>query len=180
MGSTRSNKPPQFRLTVLAALLGVAGCSTLSSTPDQSTSDPAAATSAAIQAGNRDSSNKSASQTADSAKTDANGDQLVESRQYDNLWDRIKAGYAMPELDTHLVGIHERWYANNPEYMAAMVQRARLYLFYIVEEVEKRGMPMESPMPIHARAPWAFGNSFLRLDGFSASTPIGGMTAVVT
>ena len=35
------------------------------------------------------------------------------------------------------------WFANNPEYMQRMMERASLYLYYIVEEVDKRGMPME-------------------------------------
>jgi membrane-bound lytic murein transglycosylase D len=62
---------------------------------------------------------------------------------YADLWDRIVAGYALAPLDSANVGIFERWFANNPEYMSRMMDRAQLYLYYIVEEVEKRGMPME-------------------------------------
>ncbi|MEK7758396.1 MAG: transglycosylase SLT domain-containing protein, partial [Pseudomonadota bacterium] len=49
----------------------------------------------------------------------------------------------MPVLDSPLVARHEKWFINNPEYLDSMVGRARLYLYYIVDEVEKRGMPME-------------------------------------
>lgn len=62
---------------------------------------------------------------------------------YADLWDRMVAGYALPPLDSDHVGIFERWFANNPEYMSRMMDRAQLYLYYIVEEVEKRGMPRE-------------------------------------
>lgn len=49
----------------------------------------------------------------------------------------------MPPLESPLVERHARWFAGNPEYMSRMTERARLYLHYIVEEVEKRGMPTE-------------------------------------
>lgn len=60
-----------------------------------------------------------------------------------DLWTRIRAGFAMPELDSKLVARQERWYADNPDYVARMTERARLYLYYITEEVERRGMPSE-------------------------------------
>jgi membrane-bound lytic murein transglycosylase D len=38
---------------------------------------------------------------------------------------------------------HEAWYLNRPEYVERMIDRSRRYLYHIVEEVEKRGMPTE-------------------------------------
>jgi membrane-bound lytic murein transglycosylase D len=38
---------------------------------------------------------------------------------------------------------YERWYQTRSDYLQRVVNRARRYLFYIVEEVEKRGMPTE-------------------------------------
>jgi membrane-bound lytic murein transglycosylase D len=64
-------------------------------------------------------------------------------QRFDNLWDRIRAGFAMEKLDGAKVERQERWFVDNPEYMARMIERARLYLYYIVEEVDKRGMPLE-------------------------------------
>jgi membrane-bound lytic murein transglycosylase D len=60
-----------------------------------------------------------------------------------NLWQRIRSGFAMPELDSPLVARHERWYASQPDYVARMTDRARLYLYYIVREVQRRDMPTE-------------------------------------
>jgi len=60
-----------------------------------------------------------------------------------DLWDRIRAGYGLPAVDSPYVAEYERWYAQRPEYMAALVDRARLYLHFIVESVDARGMPME-------------------------------------
>ena len=63
--------------------------------------------------------------------------------EYEDLWDRIRAGYGLPELDSPYIARHEKWFASNPQYMERLVQRARLYLYYIVEQVEKRGFPTE-------------------------------------
>jgi len=60
-----------------------------------------------------------------------------------NLWDRIRRGFAMPDLETPLADNRTRWYANQGEYIDRMAQRSRKYLFHIVEEIERRGMPTE-------------------------------------
>jgi membrane-bound lytic murein transglycosylase D len=59
------------------------------------------------------------------------------------LWDRIRRGFSMPDLQNELVGTHERWYASRPEYIQRMTERSRRYLFHIVEELERRNMPLE-------------------------------------
>jgi membrane-bound lytic murein transglycosylase D len=60
-----------------------------------------------------------------------------------NLWERIRRGFAMPELKGPRVTAATRWYASQPDYIDRMSARASLYLFHIVEEIEKRGMPTE-------------------------------------
>jgi membrane-bound lytic murein transglycosylase D len=60
-----------------------------------------------------------------------------------DLWDRIRRGFAMPNLDNDLVRSQEQWYATRPEYMQRMTDRSRKYLFHIVEELELRNMPTE-------------------------------------
>lgn len=61
----------------------------------------------------------------------------------EDLWQRIKDGYAMPDSTSELIARHENWYSSRPDYMKRMVERSQKYLFHIVEEVEKRGMPTE-------------------------------------
>jgi membrane-bound lytic murein transglycosylase D len=60
-----------------------------------------------------------------------------------DLWERIRRGYAMPDLDTDLVRDREQWYATRPDYIFRMTERSKKYLFHIVEELELRGMPTE-------------------------------------
>lgn len=60
-----------------------------------------------------------------------------------SVWQRIRAGFAMPELNTPLVADKERFYLARPDYLQRMFQRGSRYLYYIVDEIEKRGMPTE-------------------------------------
>jgi len=65
------------------------------------------------------------------------------ARVYADLWERIRAGFAMPELPTPLVEEKERFYLQRPDYLQRMFSRGNRYLFHIVEELERRGMPTE-------------------------------------
>ncbi len=60
-----------------------------------------------------------------------------------DIWDRIRRGFAMPDLDGPLVRDREQWYASKPDYMLRMTERSRRYIFHIVEELERRNMPTE-------------------------------------
>jgi membrane-bound lytic murein transglycosylase D len=60
-----------------------------------------------------------------------------------NLWDRIRTGFSMPPLNSRLVAEKERFYLERPDYLQRMFARGSRYLFHIVEELEKRGMPTE-------------------------------------
>ena len=60
-----------------------------------------------------------------------------------DLWERIRNGFAMPTLSNDLVEQHQSWYLSRPDNLRRMVEHSRRYLHYIVEEVERRGMPTE-------------------------------------
>ncbi|MES2013077.1 MAG: transglycosylase SLT domain-containing protein [Pseudomonadota bacterium] len=80
----------------------------------------------------------------------------------DDLWQRIKDGYAIPDSSSELIAKHENWYSSRPDYVKRMVERSQKYLFHIVEEVEKRGMPTEIallPMVESAYNPNAYSTS---------------------
>jgi membrane-bound lytic murein transglycosylase D len=79
-----------------------------------------------------------------------------------DLWDRIRKGFAMKDLNTALVRTKTRQYAAQPEYLQRIFDRSRLYLYHIVEEIEKRGMPMELallPMVESAFNPMAYSRA---------------------
>lgn len=62
---------------------------------------------------------------------------------YSNLWDRIRDGFQLPSLDSDRVARQVNWFESHPDYMYRLVDRSRRYLYYIVDEVQKRGMPSE-------------------------------------
>ena len=79
-----------------------------------------------------------------------------------DLWQRIRQGFAMPDIDSPLVQRQTTYYAARPEYLQRMFDRSRLYLFHIVEEIEKRGLPTELallPMVESAFNPMAYSRS---------------------
>jgi membrane-bound lytic murein transglycosylase D len=60
-----------------------------------------------------------------------------------DVWERIRRGFAMPDLENDLVRNREQWYSSRPDYMLRMTERSRPYLFHVVEELERRKMPTE-------------------------------------
>ena len=60
-----------------------------------------------------------------------------------DIWERIRRGFAMPNLETELVRDREQWYAARPDYLLRMTERSRRYIYHIVEELERRNMPTE-------------------------------------
>jgi len=61
----------------------------------------------------------------------------------DDLWQRIRNGFGMPDLHDPLVAERQSWYLNRPEMLRRIFERGSRYLHHIVEELEKRGMPTE-------------------------------------
>jgi membrane-bound lytic murein transglycosylase D len=80
----------------------------------------------------------------------------------DNLWDRLRNGFAMTNLNDDLVLYYQQWYQNRPDALRRMVERSRPYLHHIVQELEARGMPTELallPMVESSFNPMAYSRS---------------------
>lgn len=63
----------------------------------------------------------------------------------DDVWQRIRTGFKIDDEASQnpLVATHAAWYASRPHYVHRMVDRSRRYLYHIVQEVDRRAMPME-------------------------------------
>lgn len=87
----------------------------------------------------------------------------VTPAQYADLFDRMRAGFKLEdEPDQHAIEQELRWYANNPDYLQRAFGRADLYLYYIVTELERRGMPLELallPVVESAFEPYAYSRA---------------------
>ncbi len=63
----------------------------------------------------------------------------------DDVWARIRRGFRIEDARTPnpLVATHESWFAARPQNVQRLAERARPFLYHIVEELEQRAMPME-------------------------------------
>ncbi|MGY4828811.1 transglycosylase SLT domain-containing protein [Sphaerotilaceae bacterium SBD11-9] len=143
---------------VAAAALGLllSACATFVEPPDQRGDLPGAIANAPLSAASAASAAASAASDAASAPNETAVaatpvDPLRPDEPVDlnskvatvDLWERLRRGYAIPDLDTPLVRTGEQWYSTRPDYVQRMTERGSRYLFHIVEEVERRGMPTE-------------------------------------
>jgi len=60
-----------------------------------------------------------------------------------DLWARIRAGFGIADLDGDLVAKWQDWYASRPDYVDRMTERGGRFLYHVVEELDKRGMPTD-------------------------------------
>lgn len=65
------------------------------------------------------------------------------TRDANDIWDRIRRGFGMPDLDSELVDDRQLFYLNRPAFLRTVFERGGQYLYYIVDEIERRGLPTE-------------------------------------
>jgi len=65
----------------------------------------------------------------------------------ENIWNIVNEGYGIPDPKKKwakkVVKKYERWYSEHPVYTYRMFERTKRYIYYVVQEVKKRNMPME-------------------------------------
>ncbi|MDV6317115.1 LysM peptidoglycan-binding domain-containing protein [Idiomarina sp. HP20-50] len=64
-------------------------------------------------------------------------------QEQENLWARIRQQLSFDVPDYQRVRSQRDWYASHPEYLDRVAKRAEPYLHLIVEELEKRDMPLD-------------------------------------
>ncbi len=64
-------------------------------------------------------------------------------RDAPDLLERLRDGFAMPDLNNDLVQKYQTYYTKNPGAMRRLLENGRRYLYYVLEELERRGMPSE-------------------------------------
>jgi membrane-bound lytic murein transglycosylase D len=65
------------------------------------------------------------------------------TRDANDIWDRIRRGFGMADLDSKRVMDQQSFYLNRPRFLKQVFERGGRYLYYIVDELERRGMPTE-------------------------------------
>ena len=117
---------------------------------------PAAESDAAKQIGDANAAASAPSVSMPSEWQHHNGE------DYDDLFDRMRAGFAFDEVQEPAIDVQLNWFKNNPDYLERTFQRAQRYMYHIVTEVEARGMPLEFallPVVESAYEPFAYSTS---------------------
>ncbi|HME39025.1 MAG TPA: LysM peptidoglycan-binding domain-containing protein [Steroidobacteraceae bacterium] len=81
---------------------------------------------------------------------------------YDDLFDRLRAGFALDEVQEPAIDQQLAWFEHNPDYLERVFQRGQRYLYHVVTETEARGMPLEFallPVVESAYEPFAYSVS---------------------
>ncbi|HEX6395940.1 MAG TPA: transglycosylase SLT domain-containing protein, partial [Steroidobacteraceae bacterium] len=86
--------------------------------------------------------------------------------QYPDVFDRMRAGFKLDDIDSPRIDQQLAFYANNPAYLERVFGRAGLYLHHIVQEIESRGMPLElALLPVVESAFEPYAQSWVRANG---------------
>ena len=79
---------------------------------------------------------------------------------------KISAGLALPDYDHTAIDQQLRWQQRNPAYLQRVWKRSQPYLYYVVSEIERRGLPMElALLPIVESGYQPYGYSHARAAG---------------
>ena len=60
-----------------------------------------------------------------------------------DLFERIRKGYLLSDIEHPSIDMELRWFVNHPDYLDRTFKRGERYLHYIVGEIEARNMPLE-------------------------------------
>jgi len=87
-------------------------------------------------------------------------------QQVDNLWLRIAMQLNIEQPHNQQVNAQRKWYLKHPSYFKRVSKRAEPFLYLIVDELERRGMPLElALLPIVESAFDPFAYSHGRASG---------------
>jgi|SRR5680860_234975 len=84
-------------------------------------------------------------------------------RRDTDIWWRVREGFSFaPAEDNERVRYYETWYAKEPYYLRLVTERAAPYLYFILQEIERRALPTELvllPVVESAYIPFAYSRS---------------------
>lgn len=102
-----------------------------------------------------------AASTDSSALPGPPADSVVVVKQTD-LFDRLRGGFQLDEVDQAAVDAQLNWFANHPDFIERTFGRAELWLYYIIGQLEQRHMPTELallPVIESAFEPYAYSRA---------------------
>lgn len=133
----------RFRLKSLAVLVGAGvllqACGTLSTTDES-----AAGSTAGASRQEQPARNSRQRLVVNAGTVNIETDTEALPSHADTVWYRVSNGMQFA-LDYHNEQIEEeiQWFRDNPRYVAEVTERAMPFIYQIVQEIERRGLPLE-------------------------------------
>jgi membrane-bound lytic murein transglycosylase D len=130
---------PVLTLTLLLSISGCTNRNTAADTtvlPDLTTKTLQQTTAEALQ----QPSSIMAETAANTQTTESNSSISTEPL---DLLDRIRQGFTFPALESTHISQYEKWSTEHDSYLNGLFARGTPFLYHIVEEIDKRGLPME-------------------------------------
>jgi peptidoglycan lytic transglycosylase D len=152
-----------LRITIIIIAFTLTGCNTLPERQTDSavvTADPIAAAGSLTSATDKTSAQK---QTTTISLVETRAADVSKPPAYEDIWLRIRDKLSLDHhIDKRSVKAKLAWYARHQDYLDRVAERARPYIYHIVEELEKRNMPVELallPIVESAYHPFAYSRS---------------------
>ncbi|BFM07465.1 LysM peptidoglycan-binding domain-containing protein [Halioxenophilus aromaticivorans] len=100
------------------------------------------------------------------------GDPGFELTDHVDLWDRLRAGFAIPDQNHKRINRYIDWYKKHPGYLDRVAKRGQPYLHHIIEQLEAAELPLElALLPIVESAFDPFAYSHGRASGMWQFVP---------
>ncbi len=142
-----SARPPLLRPPLIACLLiflgSMAGCATAPPPSASVTPEPAVAAPAPVPVPLALAPIPTAPSITPPAAPPDIPPAEAKSAQPKDVLDRIRKGFAMPDLPESVIAPYIKRFASRPDYLDRVFERGGPYLHHIVEEIEARKLPME-------------------------------------
>ena len=71
-----------------------------------------------------------------------------------DVWKQIRRGFAIPDLYSEEVDTWTQFYASRPQMVNTIMQRSAKYLYYVVDEINRRGLPTELALLPFVESGW--------------------------
>jgi membrane-bound lytic murein transglycosylase D len=145
---------------ILASILLLAACNETRST--QKSELAATASSDSTLHNQINTSAAVTTSSLDNIEFDQFEDLFLTSEPTQSIWPRVRAGFQLPsDIQHKALEAEIKWFAKHPEYIQRVLQRADPFLYYIMEEAEKRNLPTELvllPIVESAYQPFAYSH----------------------
>ncbi len=84
----------------------------------------------------------------------------------DDIWARLRKGMKLPPADNKRIAVQRDWYIKHKDYLQRVMVRAKPLLHYILNEIDKKGLPSElALLPIVESAFQTYAYSHGRASG---------------